>query len=118
IFVRHPIILACRIYKMDWKYLQVQIIKLFTDADNMVSVSSIKLFLYTNRKIYHSPFYEKSTESYSEILLSTDPRNKGGGNPRSNINDDTYKNNDGILDRRPYTFNGKVILGIGVILAA
>jgi hypothetical protein len=30
---------------MDWKYLQVQIIKIFTDADNMVSISSIKLFL-------------------------------------------------------------------------
>ncbi|MGB6627951.1 MAG: hypothetical protein WBE61_07450, partial [Nitrososphaeraceae archaeon] len=50
--------------------------------------------------------------------MSTDPRNREGGNPRSNINDDTYKNNDGILDPKPYTFNGKVILGIGVILAA
>ena len=59
-----------------------------------------------------------STESYSEIVLSTDPRNREGGNPRSNINDDTHKNNDGILDPKPYTFNGKVILGIGVILAA
>jgi FtsP/CotA-like multicopper oxidase with cupredoxin domain len=59
-----------------------------------------------------------SAESYSEIVLSTDPRNREGGNPRSNINDDTHKNNDGILDPKPYTFNGKVILGIGVILAA
>jgi FtsP/CotA-like multicopper oxidase with cupredoxin domain len=59
-----------------------------------------------------------SAESYSGIVLSTDPRNREGGNPRSNINDDTHKNNDGILDPKPYTFNGKVILGIGVILAA
>jgi len=59
-----------------------------------------------------------SVESYSEIVLSVDPRNREGGNPRSNINDDTHKNNDGILDPKPYTFNGKVILGIGVILAA
>jgi plastocyanin len=59
-----------------------------------------------------------SAESYSEIVLSTDPKNREGGKSRSTINDDTHKNNDGILNPKPYTFNGKVILGIGVILAA
>lgn len=48
--------------------------------------------------------------------MSRDGNKKG--NRRSSINDDKDKNNDGSLEPKPYTFNGKVVLGIGVILAA